>query len=247
MRAASFIIVVLIPSLVSAQPATRPTTQRRQEEIYRWAVQLDAPDAAARDRATERLIAIGPRVIPVLKRLLERPPSPEFATRAAHVIDEIPRQWRHLSPLGGDVEGGFQATLSKTPGGKPGELTLEIKNVGGAKRKLTDVRALDVVLDEREPAKSRYADGCVVIKRLTREEVVQREPKALEWERAPRRVLECVAGSGVEYGINLADAMKLPEGEYEVRVVYYATTANLIEDAEADLMSNAVKVEVRGQ
>src|SRR5687768_10210239 len=113
MRPALAILVLLLPSLLLAQPASRPTTQRGQAEIFRWVAQLDAPDAAARERATERLIAIGPRVIPVLKRLLERPPSPEFATRAAHVIDEIPRQWRHLSPLGGDVEGGFQATLSK--------------------------------------------------------------------------------------------------------------------------------------
>jgi hypothetical protein len=55
------------------------------------------------------------------------------------------------------------------------------------------------------------------------------------------------AGESRAYEIRFNDGKgfgKLPAGEYEIRVTYYATSKKLLKDAAADLVSNTLKIRI---
>src|SRR5688572_11379267 len=122
-------MMCLLPAgAVATRPATNPTAAALDRDIAALIVQLDSPDAKIREKAMARLVNFGPRVIKPLKEAMALDVAPEFGSRAKSVLEEIARQWRYVNDNGGNVVGGFQATLHGKPAdfelGKPISLSL---------------------------------------------------------------------------------------------------------------------------
>ncbi len=243
------LIVLFISTLpVAAQPS-RPATQpainpKLETAIIRCLAEFDSPEFDVRERATNRLLEIGPVILGPLRSIMEGEVSPEFKTRAKFIERELPLRWRHISPEGGQVESGFQAIL-KTSGDEttPG-LSLELRNAGGIERRLTDVRGLDVeVTNSGEKAQSQWGDGRLVLRRIDGDTGAL-AVRPVVFEKGMPRQVDFKLGAGVSYQVKLADVGPLPPGEYEVKVTYYAESKGLIEGAFGDLVSNPLRVRI---
>src|SRR5258706_7301477 len=87
--------VMLVGALIiwanaRAGPATRPTTNPKLAELDRQIaaaiLELDSADGGAREKATLKLINIGPRVLKQLKEAMREDSTPEFAARAKGIL-----------------------------------------------------------------------------------------------------------------------------------------------------------------
>jgi hypothetical protein len=247
----------MMSALLAVAPATSPTTAPTtapadaRSELRRRILQamgeLDAPAPATRERATARLMGIGPAAMPMLREALKSQVSPEFRTRARQLLEDIPRQW-HLSSDGGDVEGGFQCTLqcfAQTDPALPGPLLIvELRNVSPATRQLSDVRAVDIELPQQSKLfTSSLAEGRIVINRVGVEmPAIAGVP--LIYEKGPRRTIDFNVGGNIQTLVNLSGAVRLPPGSYEAQFIYYAKSRDLLNDALDDLRSNVAKFSI---
>src|SRR6267142_551979 len=103
----------LVSGAVRAAPATRPATNpklvSRDKQIGEAIADLDSADGGAREKATLKLINIGPRVLKQLKEAMREDSTPEFAARAKGILEEIGREWGCVEGRGGRVGGGLEA------------------------------------------------------------------------------------------------------------------------------------------
>ncbi|MFI5379557.1 MAG: hypothetical protein ACHRHE_09685 [Tepidisphaerales bacterium] len=227
------------------RPTTRPALNPKLETaIIRCLAELDSPEFDVRDKATSRLLEIGPVVLEPLRIVMAGEVSPEFKTRAGFIERELPLRWRHISPEGGEVESGFQAILKTDGDEAAGVLSLELRNAGGVERRLTDVRGLDVELTNAgKKAQSPWGDGRLVLRRIDGDPgAIELRPVVFE-KGAPRKV-DFKLGAGITYQVKLANVGPLPPGEYEVKVVYCAESKGLIAGAFADVVSNTLRVTI---
>jgi hypothetical protein len=246
-----FVLFLLCACASAAQqtrPATRPALNPKlATAIIRCLAEFDSPEFAVREKATNRLLEIGPAVLGHLQEAMEGDVTPEFRTRVRFVERELPLRWRHISPEGGEIESGFQAIL-KANGEEPtAGLSLELRNAGGIERRLTDVRGLDVELvNTGGKARTQWGDGRLVLRRVDGDtgEVAVRP---VVFEKGPPRKVDFKLGAGVVYQVKLADIGPLPAGEYEVRVVYYAESKGLVEGAFGEIVSNTLPVRIGGR
>ena len=230
------------------QPATRPALNPKLEtEIIRCLAEFDSPEFSVRERATNRLLEIGPVVLGPLRTVMEGEVSPEFKTRGRFVERELPLRWRHISPEGGEVESGFQAILKTNGDEAVSGLSLELRNAGGIERRLTDVRGLDVeLINGSGKAQTPWGDGRLILRRVDGDAgAIELRPVVFE-KGAPRKV-DFKLGAGVTYQVKLAEIGPLPAGEYEVKVVYYSESKGLIEGAFGEVVSNIVRVKIGGR
>ncbi|HEV8293206.1 MAG TPA: hypothetical protein VGP94_14825, partial [Tepidisphaeraceae bacterium] len=153
-----------------AAPATRPTAATVDRQIAELIAQLDSPDAAVRERATAKLINLGPRVLKPLREALAVESTAEFAGRAKGIIEEISSQWKYVNEIGGNVVGGFQATLqSRTntfAAGRPISLSLVFRCVGVNGHRLAETRTIDIELDGGTVFSAPQAEGKLIVKKV---------------------------------------------------------------------------------
>jgi len=250
------LIWLLLPHLALAADApTRPTTtpasprELLAQRINRCIADLDSPDSDVRDKATADLLAIGPDVVPFVRKAIADNPSPELKTRGEQLLAEVPRQWEFFSPEGGDICAGFQAILrpANSPVKEGMLLTVELRNVGPRERPMVDVRGIDIELpDAKAEFTSDYGDARLVIRKVGGDAPRVRG-SAIIYEKSPRRQIFFKTGGSISTRIRVADVMDLPPGEYEVQFIYYAATRELLRDAMDDLRSNTLRVKVEGR
>ena len=244
-------IVLLGAWAAHAAPATRPATNpaaQLEQRILQAIYELDSPDVTLRDAAAGKLLEFPPdRVEPKLRELLKDPPTPEFKSRAEHVLAEIPKRWAHVSKDGGPIEAGFQAVLSAKAsfmGGERVVLSVEIRAVGQGARQFTEVRGVDFeIAGVGPPPVSKHSDARVVVKRIG-EGVLAKEGKPLVYDLGRGNVIDFFNGGRVKTEVCVSDGVELPPGEYELEFVYYAASKGLLAGAADDLRSNRVKVKV---
>src|SRR5258706_9789460 len=109
MKAMAVLILLGSLSLAAQTPTTRPVVIDKQ--IAGLIGQLDSPDAALREKATAKLINLGPRVLKPLRDALAGETTPEFSGRARQIIEEISRQWKYVNEIGGEAAGGVMDSL----------------------------------------------------------------------------------------------------------------------------------------
>src|SRR5215208_5070959 len=156
---------LLIEGARAAAPATQPAALDKQ--IAALIAQLDSPDAALRERATAKLINLGPRVLKPLREALAVETTADFAGRAKGIIEEIARQWKYVNEIGGNVVGGFQATLESRTNtfavGRPISLTLVFRCVGASGCRLAETRTIDIQLEGGAVYSAPQAEGKLVV------------------------------------------------------------------------------------
>jgi len=162
--------VVMACGAVRAGPATNPTAAALDKQILMLIAQLDSPDAAVREKATAKLINLGPRVLRPLREALAGETTAEFAGRAKEIIEEISSQWKYVNEIGGNVVGGFQATLeSRTNSfavGKPISLNLVFRCVGVNGHRLAETRTIDIELEGVAVFSAPQAEGKLIVKKV---------------------------------------------------------------------------------
>src|SRR4051812_2359475 len=170
MRMLSMAILFAMMALAAAAPTTRPSPAALDKQIAELIVQLDSPDSAVRERATLKLINLGPRVLKPLHDALALEVSPEFASRAKSIIHEITSQWKYVNEIGGNVVGGFQATLqSRTntfAAGRPISLNLVFCCVGINGHRLAETRTIDIEFDGGPTFTTPQSEGKLIIKKI---------------------------------------------------------------------------------
>lgn len=246
------ILIILCLHAAALAQSTRPSTQPADRHeafrklIYKTVLQLQAPDAKTRDAASERLMAIGPAAIPIMKEVIENGASPELEARANKLISQIPEKWKYATPEGGEVVAGFQVTLRKGQekfiAGQPMKLSLKIRNVGGKRRKMASLRGLDLEVDGKLFS-TRWADARVVIKPLNGAKLPL-SARALVFSRGEPEVTDVALGGSLTDTIDLSNALQLPAGEYQVQVFYYILSHQLAEDALNDGGSNVIRLHI---
>jgi hypothetical protein len=202
-----------------------------------------------REAAAEKLLAFPPdRIEPKLRELLRDPPTPEFKTRAEHVLAEIPKRWLHVSKEGGPVEAGFQAVLTAKASYAPAEpvtLSVEIRAVGQGARQFTEVRGVDFQMGNGGAVfASRHSDARVIVRRAA-EGALPGSGKAIVYDVGRGNTIDFFNGGRWKSDVCLSDAVELAPGEYEVEFVYYAFSKSLLAASVDDLRSNRVQVKIR--
>jgi len=229
----------------AAAPATRPAGTIRQQ-ITELIALLDSADAAMRERATAKLINLGPQVLKPLRDALAVETSPEFTGRAKGIIEEISRQWKYVNEIGGNVVGGFQATLeSRTntfAAGKPISLNLVFRCVGANGHRLAETRTIDIELaDAAAVYGAPQSEGKLVWKKLGDAKLPAKAAPIICNSGEPHSSDFNVGGS-VNTALWIDRELQLPPGEYEVKFVYYAQSKGLLEEALEDLESNTLRI-----
>jgi hypothetical protein len=240
------VLIVFVSFATAAQsPTTRPAAIQKQ--VAELIAQLDSPDAAVRERATAKLINIGPRVLKPLREALAGQPSPEFAGRARDIIEEISRQWKYVNEIGGNVVGGFQATLeSRTntfAAGRPISLSLVFTCVGMNGHRLAETRTIDIELADAAVFGTPQAEGKLVIKKVGDAKLPQKAAPIICSSGEPHSIDFNVGGS-VNTALWIDHELQLAPGEYEVKFIYYAQSKGLLEEALEDLESNSLRIKI---
>jgi hypothetical protein len=247
-------LMIAATARAQERPATRPATQPAddlEQEILHLLGDLESPQAAVREKATQRLVEIGPRCLRPLREALTLSPGPEFRSRAEEILREIPRKWRYVKADGGDVEAGFQATLRAAqdtfPAGSPIKLLAEICNCAPRTAQLSDVRGIDFELpDEKLAFTSPHCDARLIVRRLPDSPAkLPKEGHAVIYSREAGQPIDFLHGGRIQTSINIDDGVELAPGRYEVQFVYYARSKSLLKGASADLKSNTVRIAVK--
>jgi hypothetical protein len=230
----------------AARPATRPSTAL-DREIARLLIELDDADARIREKATAKLINLGPRVLRPLKAAMNPDASPEFMLRAKSILAEIASQWRYVDESGGNVVGGFQATLSSKSefqAGKPISLALVFRCVASGGGQIWETRTIDIEFpDSAALFATRESEGRLVIKKISAPDLPARASPIICNSGQPHAIDFTIGGS-VNTSIWIDREFQLAPGEYEIRFIYYAHSRALLKDALEDLESNTIKIKV---
>ena len=241
---------VIFAGVVRPGPATNPTAAALDKQIAGLIAQLDSPDAAVRDRATLKLINLGPRVLKPLREALAIETTAEFAGRAKGIIEEISRQWKYVNEIGGNVVGGFQATLeSRTnsfAAGRPISLSLVFRCVGTNGHRLAETRTIDIELEGAAVFNAPQSEGKLVVKKLGDTRLPQKASPIVCNSGEPHSIDFNVGGS-VNTALWIDRELELSPGEYEVKFVYYALSKALLEEALEDLESNTLRIKISAQ
>ena len=242
---------VIFAEVVRAGPATNPTIAALDKQIAQLIAQLDSPDAAVRERATLKLINLGPRVLKPLREALAVESTAEFAGRAKGIVEEISKQWRYVNEIGGNIVGGFQATLeSRTntfAAGKPISLSVVFRCVGVNGHKLAETRTIDIDLaDAAMVFSAPQSEGKLVVKKVADAKLPQKAAPIVCNSGEPHSIDFNVGGS-VNTALWIDRELELSPGEYDVKFVYYALSKALLEDALEDLESNTVRIKIASQ
>lgn len=234
--------------VLRAAPATQPAVLDKQ--IAGLIAQLDSPDAAVREKATAKLINIGPRVLKPLRDALTIETTAEFSSRAKVIIEEISRQWKFVNEMGGNVVGGFQATLeSRTTAfmvGKPISLNLVFRCVGVNGHHLAETRTIDIELDGGAIYSAPQAEGKLVVKKIGDAKLPARASPIVCNSGEPHSI-DFLIGGSVNTALWIGHELELTAGEYEVKFIYYALTKALLVDALEDLESNILRISVKAE
>ena len=244
------LITGLFASLLTAagSPTTRPTAATIDKQIAQLIAQLDSPDGAARERATARLINLGPRVLKPLREALAMESTPEFAGRAKAVMEEISRQWRYVNEVGGNVVGGFQATLQSRTNtfavGRPISLTLVFRCVGVNGHRLGEARTIDIELvDAAALYSTPQSEGKLIVKKIGDAKLPQKAAPIICNSGEPHSI-DFLVGGSVNTALWIDRELQLAPGEYEVKFVYYAESKGLLDEALEDLESNTLRITI---
>jgi len=237
-------------ALAGAGPATRPATNPAaalDKQIAEAIVQLDSPIAAVREKATIKLINLGPRVIRALKESIREDSSPEFTARAQTVLAEIANQWRYVDQNGGNVVGGFQAILGGKPeviAGRPMSLVLVFRCVGSSGGALMETRTVDIELADGGAFFSRAeSEGKLVVKKIGEARLPARA-SPIVCSSGDAHAIDFNVGGSVNTSLWIDQELVLGPGEYELRFVYYALTKGLLKESIEDLESNTLRIKV---
>jgi hypothetical protein len=216
-------------------------------QIAELIAQLDSPDAALREKATAKLINIGPRSLRSLREALVVESTPEFAGRAKEIIAEISRQWKYVNEIGGNVVGGFQATLeSRTKTfavGRPISLSLIFTCVGVNGHRLAETRTIDLELADAAVFSAPQSEGKLVVKKVGDSKLPQKAAPIVCNSGEPHSIDFNVGGS-VNTALWVDRELELSPGEYDVKFVYYALSKALLEEALEDLESNTLRITI---
>jgi hypothetical protein len=250
-RRIGLLMMVVVCGLVidgarAAAPATQPAVLDKQIAVL--IAQLDSPDAAVRERATAKLINLGPRVLKPLREALAIETTAEFASRAKRIIEEISRQWKYVNEIGGNVVGGFQATLecrtNSFAAGKPISLTLVFRCVGENGHRLAETRTIDIELDGGAVTSAPQAEGKLVVKKVGDAKLPARASPIVCNSGEPHSI-DFMVGGSVNTTVWIDHELELAAGEYEVKFVYYALSKALLGEALEDLESNTLRITIK--
>ncbi len=245
MKAMAVLILLGCLSLAAQTPTTRPVAIDKQ--IAGLIGQLDSPDAALREKATAKLINLGPRVLKPLRDALAGETTPEFSGRARQIIEEISRQWKYVNEIGGNVVGGFQATLeSRTntfAAARPISLNLVFRCVGANGHRLAETRTIDIELADVAVFSTPQSEGKLVIKRVGDAKLPSKAAPIICNSGEPHSI-DFLVGGSVNTALWIDRELQLAPGEYEVKFIYYAQSKGLLEEALEDLESNTLRIKV---
>jgi hypothetical protein len=232
----------------ATRPATNPSIAALDKQILELIAVLDSPDAAVREKATLKLINIGPRVLRPLREAMILESTPEFTARGRAILAEISNQWRYVDQQGGNVVGGFQATLeSRTntfAAGKPISLSVVFRCVGVNGHKLAETRTIDIELvDAAAVFGAPQSEGRLVVKKVGDARLPQRAAPIVCSSGEPHTIDFNVGGS-VNTAVWIDRELELGPGEYELHFVYYAQSKTLLEEALEDLESNTLRIKI---
>ena len=237
--------VLLMIGAVRDAPATRPAVLDQQ--IAELITQLDSPDSWAREKATLKLINLGPRVLKPLREALAAEGTAEFAERARAIIEEVSRQWKYVTEIGGNVVGGFQATLESRTNtfapGKPISFNLIFRCVGVNGHRLAETRTIDIELEGGPIFATSQSEGKLVVKKLGDGKLPEKAFPIICNSGEPHSIDFNVGGS-VNTALWIEKEMQLSPGEYEVKFVYYALSRGLLDEALEDLESNTLRITI---
>ena len=240
--------ILVISTIARAAPATQPALLDKQ--IAELIAQLDSPDAALREKATTKLLNLGPRVLKPLREALAGETTAEFSSRAKVIIEKISRQWKYVSEVGGNVVDGFQATLqSRTntfAAGKPISLNLILRCVGANGRRLAETRTIDIELEGIPIFASPQAEGKLVVKKIGDARFPDKASPIVCNSGEPHSI-EFIVGGSVNTALWIDRELQLAPGEYEVKFVYYALSKALLPEALEDLESNTLRITIKAQ
>ena len=228
----------------AAAPTTQPAIDKQILELI---AQLDSPDAAVRENATAKLINLGPRVLKPLHDALAGETTPEFSGRARQIIEEISRQWKYVNEIGGNVVGGFQATLeSRTntfAAARPISLNLVFRCVGANGHRLAETRTIDIELADSGTFSTPQSEGKLVIKKMGEAKLPPKAAPIICNSGEPHSI-DFLVGGSVNTALWIDHELQLAPGEYEVKFIYYAQSKGLLEEALEDLESNTLRIKV---
>jgi hypothetical protein len=247
----SWSICVLLLHLLGAAPATRPSTNPTaaalDKQIAEAIIQLDSPDSATREKATTKLINLGPRVLRPLKAAIHPDSTPEFTTRAQFILTEIASQWRYVDQNGGNIVSGFQAILGGKPeaqAGKPLSLVLVFRCVGSTGGALMETRTVDIELSNTNALFSHPdSEGKLIIRKIG-DDKLPAGPSPLVCNSGPPHAIDFYIGGSVNTSLWIDKELQLPPGEYDIQFIYYARSKKLLKEALEDLESNALRIRV---
>lgn len=229
------------------------------------AAKLDDEDWQAREDASKALAEAERLALPELERLRTSSASLEARTRAGELFEAL----RSKLAEGGEPQAGLRATLrldrKEVCIGDSLKLSFEVKNVAQEARPFVRVRAFELatpylasdVTWARAKIEIRRQDGA-------RTDYAQGVAHDMEQERGGDTValkpgmaktgaaVLTLTNEGLMRAMEQApgdapfecDAYLAP-GRYRVRVVYYAYSKGLVQDAADDLKSNWVTLDVR--
>lgn len=236
--------ILIVHGTLRAAPATQPAVLDKQ--IAELIAQLDSPDAIVREKATAKLINLGPRVLKPLRDALTVETTAEFASRAKGIIEEISRQWKYVNEIGGNVVGGFQATLeSRTTTfavGKPISVNLIFRCVGVNGHRLAETRTIDIELDGALFS-APQAEGKLVVKKMG-DAKLPAKASPIVCNSGEPHAIEFMVGGSVNTALWIDRELQLVAGEYDVKFVYYAMTKALLPEALEDLESNTLRIKI---
>jgi len=237
--------IFVTSAIARAAPATQPAVLDKQ--IAGLIAQLDSPDPGVREKATAKLLNLGPRVLKPLRDALAGDTTAEFAGRAKVIIEEISRQWKYVNAIGGNVVGGFQATLeSRTTTfamGKPISVNLIFRCVGVNGHRLAETRTIDVELDGALFSVPQ-AEGKLVVNKVGGAKLPAKAAPIVCNSGEPHSI-DFMVGGSVNTALWIDRELELAAGEYEVKFVYYALTKALLPEALEDLESNTLRITIK--
>lgn len=232
-------ITTCLLALALQDPASAPELLRRLAD--------ESPEV--REEATDALYQLGEAVEPLLRRHAREGTNPEVTARVREVLARLARDRALRTFKGGPEVSGLSARLSAVPGKDGGvDLKLEIMNVGTVPTTLVPVS----LWDHEFPGRSSRSSGSHA--KLV---VTSRTPPASRrmsitmacGGRPPRhQTVRLLPGEcrtfALTLGTNTGIGGKLPPGEYDVHVVYFANSRSLVAGAKKDLDSTTVKVRI---
>ncbi len=225
-------------------PANKEALARRIATLIQ---ELDDADFNKREVATVALIEIGEPSHAPVKQVLANPPSTEVQYRAARIDRAVAKQIREKRNPGGEAVGGLQATLiSECDTFSPDDkivFQLQIKNVGDKARDYVAIHFFDHTMPGYKSSSSG-SHARVVLKQISGDKFPEVGCINGCGSGPLRIVTELKAGERACTEVDIGGKKPLPKGEYEVYVVYFAQSRQLLKDLKADLQSNAVRFKV---